>query len=74
MFGLLWAVLLGAGGVLEVVALRRKAPGDTLSEQVWRLTRPSLRRAPWWVQSARGVVLLVTLWLAGHFTFGWWTL
>lgn len=36
-FEIAWAAWAGAFVVIEGIALKRKQPGDTLSEQVWRL-------------------------------------
>ena len=47
--------------VLEVWALIRKAPGDTLSEQVW-----ALRSTGSWLFS---LILFVLAWSAWHFLF-----
>lgn len=75
-----WLIFwLAWGGVFVVgegVALARAAPGDTLSEQVWRwlhitpgqsaLSSPLAR----WPSYAVGALLV---WLLGHFLLGWWT-
>jgi hypothetical protein len=36
-FEIAWAAWAGAFIVIEGIALKRKQPGDTLSEQVWRI-------------------------------------
>lgn len=72
-FTVVWVALAVVGGATELIALRRRQPGDTLSEHVWRVTRVADPRptAPVWI--LRAAVVLVLLWLAGHFAMGWWT-
>ena len=41
LFTILWGVIGGAALILEIIALRRKKRGDTLSEQIWALLRKS---------------------------------
>lgn len=73
MFWLAWMV---AGGAAEAVALGRRAPHDTLSEQVWSWLhvtpgQTGLRNA---VQSWRTLAVVGFLaWLIPHFALGWWT-
>lgn len=57
----LWAALIFFAGILELDGLRRKAPGDTLSEYVWSKTQKG------WV---RGPVISLVTWLVYHFSFG----
>jgi hypothetical protein len=74
MFTIIWAAIGLVGGITELVALLNKRQGDTLSEHVWRVVRvgdPRPTRAVWVL---RGLVALVMIWLAGHFSMGWWTL
>ncbi len=71
-----WLVWMAAGGTAEAVALGRRAPHDTLSEQVWAWLhvtpgQTTLRTA---VQSWRAFAVAGFLfWLIPHFTLGWWT-
>lgn len=58
-FTVLWGIIGGAALVLEIVALRRKARGDTLSEQIWALLRTNV--VVWFVR------LGFFAWLIIHF-------
>jgi hypothetical protein len=72
-FWLAWGAVFAIG---EGVALARTAPGDTLSEQVWRWLRVTPGRTPTSSALARFpayVVGALLVWLFGHFEFGWWT-
>lgn len=75
-----WAIFWLSLGVValggEGYALFRKAPGDTLSEQIWNWLKvvPGDTHAKAALQSWRSVAVGGTLiWLFGHFLFGWWT-
>ena len=59
---LLWAL---AFAVIEAAALIRRAPGDTLSEQVWSLFMPSRGERFW--RFRRFVLLAFMAWLVAHF-------
>lgn len=59
--GKLWAIVVFFAGLLEVIGIRRKAKGDTLSEYTWSKTNHPLMAA--------GVTGLVG-WLVYHFSFG----
>ena len=59
LFSVLWGLIFGAGAILEIVAIRRKGKGDTLSEMVWRLLRTSV--------VTYFVVLGFFAWLLVHF-------
>lgn len=69
-----WAAWLAVFAVVEGWALARKAPGDTLSEAVWRWFRTGPGHTAgtgWGFRSfALGAFLV---WLALHLTFGWFT-
>ena len=60
-----WIAWIVAFCVMEAIAIHRKAPGDTLSEQVWAVLRG---RPPLWFIGAGFLV-----WLAGHFLVGTWS-
>lgn len=58
----LWLAWAAAGLALELVALLRPAPGDTLSEQVWLLlAQRGVGKFLAWMLTA------FLLWLAFHF-------
>ncbi len=57
-FTVFWTLWIAAFLVIEIVALRRKAPGDTLSEKVWAI----LRFKPAWFVGAGFLT-----WLVIHF-------
>ena len=64
----IWAVLLTAGGVIELRALQRDKSGDTLSESVWRWFSVK-EKGPYW-RLRRSVLLLGLVWLLVHFMSG----
>ena len=70
----LWISWLAAFVVLEGITLARKAPGDTLSEHVWKwfaVGRPGNRPAvTGLVQLRRFALLAGVAWLAAHFLTG----
>lgn len=73
-YTLAWAFWIVFFLVVEGMALRRRAKGDTFSEHWWAAFRvrdkvpATLRVVLTVVQVAFGV------WLTGHLAFGWWTL
>ncbi|MFF4510604.1 hypothetical protein [Streptomyces mirabilis] len=75
-FEIAWAAWAGAFVVIEGVALKRKQPGDTLSEQVWRIfgTRRDVeypKGQPSGLLRLRRFTLLAFLaWLVAHFMTG----
>lgn len=73
MFTAVWIVLGAVGAVTELVALARPQKGDTLSEHFWRVCRVKDPRPTPVVWVIRALVALVMIWLAGHFSLGWWT-
>jgi hypothetical protein len=63
-----WAIW-GAGFlVIEGLALKRKAKGDTLSEHVWQLFSVKHKGAATWFR--RGGLYLFLAWLVTHFVTG----
>lgn len=57
--------------VVEGVALYRKAPGDTLSEHVWRVFRTDKMSKPTGSTRLRRFILLAFMaWLSVHFLTG----
>ncbi len=67
-----WVVWLGLFVVLEAVAIRRRAEGDTLSENVWKWfslkgNKGTLSR---WQTVARFGFLAFWAWLTIHFLSG----
>ncbi|MEU0674483.1 hypothetical protein ABZ330_16585 [Streptomyces sp. NPDC006172] len=75
-FEMAWAAWAGAFVVIEGIALKRRQPGDTLSEQVWRIfgTRRDVeypKGQPSGLLRLRRFVLLAFLaWLSIHFMTG----
>jgi len=71
-----WLAWLGMFALLEGVALVRKAPGDTLSEHVWRWFATSRSagsgQPSGWVRFRRLVLLSGMVWLLVHFLTGGW--
>lgn len=72
-FTAIWITLAAVGGITELVALLNKRDGDTLSEHVWRIARIGDRRPTALVWAVRALIALTMIWLAGHFSMGWWT-
>jgi hypothetical protein len=71
---LFWVVWLVLGGLVELVALARKDPNDTLSEHVWSWLRVRDPRPTVPFVALRVVLGGVLVWLIGHFTMGWWSI
>ena len=70
-FEIAWAAWAGAFIVIEGVALYRKQPGDTLSEQVWKIFHTSKGQKRDKTTQARRAVLVMGLgWLVAHFLTG----
>ncbi|MCX5236225.1 hypothetical protein OG824_13550 [Streptomyces prunicolor] len=75
-FEIAWAAWAGAFVVIEGIALYRNQPGDTLSEQVWRIfgTRRDVeypKGQPDGLLRLRRFALVVFLaWLSAHFLTG----
>ena len=75
-FEIAWATWAGAFIVIEGIALKRRQPGDTLSEQVWRIfgTRRDVeypKGQPSGLLRLRRFALLAFLaWLSVHFMTG----
>ncbi|QPB09990.1 hypothetical protein CPT_Sitrop_076 [Streptomyces phage Sitrop] len=67
----LWVGWLAAFLVIEGVALKRKAPGDTLSEHVWKWFHTDKLTKPTGTTRLRRFVLLAFMaWLSVHFLTG----
>jgi hypothetical protein len=58
-FTIAWGVIVGAGLIVEGIAIARKRKGDTASEHVWWLLR---RRKVYWFVAAG-----LLLWTVLHF-------
>lgn len=62
--------------VPETIALVRGRPQDTLSAAIWRWEQlePGQPITGWTAAHLlfTGVFVVITLWLIGHFGFGWW--
>lgn len=75
-FEIAWAAWAGAFIVIEGIALKRKQPGDTLSEQVWRIFGTARngnypKGQPTGLLRLRRFTLLAFLaWLVVHFMTG----
>jgi hypothetical protein len=74
----LWAFLLTTGFLVpEIWMLMAGRPQDTLSAQIWRLEQFSPGQSIWAWNAFHflfiGGLLLLDLWLLGHFGFGKWT-
>lgn len=68
LFWITWGVL---GGLVELTALARKAPDDTLSEHVWRWIRVGDPRPTVPFVLLRVFTAVACVWLAAHFSMGW---
>jgi hypothetical protein len=73
-FTVLWALWVLAFVVIEAVALKRKARGDTLSEHIWRIFAVRDFKYPKLVIVRRLVLLYAMIELTWHFTTGGWVL
>lgn len=71
-FTVSWAVLALFGVSLEIAALRRKRPEDTLSEHVWRVFRVREDKQTPLTYVGRFILAVFMVWLTGHFVFGIW--
>lgn len=62
--------------VVEIIAIRRSARGDTLSEHVWAWLGANARGAhrppTFWAWLRRLVILLFLTWLVVHLVTGGW--
>lgn len=70
-----WLSIGAVAVAAELVALIRKQPGDTLSEQVWAWLHVTPGKTPMRAAllSWRSfVVAAFLLWLVAHFVLGWW--
>jgi hypothetical protein len=70
LFWVTWAVL---GGAVEVTALIRKAPDDTLSEHVWDWLRVRDPRPTVPFIILRVILAIACVWLAVHFPLAKWS-
>lgn len=61
MYKKLWAGLVFLAGLLELIGLKRRAKGDTLSEYTWSKTRHPV---------VSGAVVGLVGWLVYHFSVG----
>ena len=70
----LWLAWIAVFAVIEAIALGRKAPGDTLSEHIWRwfgIGTPGDRpKVTGWVQLRRFALLAGLAWLVLHLLTG----
>ena len=68
-----WLVWIGLGLILEIAALVRKGPGDTLSAQIWA-AQNRLQEMGAWGKIARwsfiGVIVAFLVWLIPHWALG----
>ncbi|MGA5019264.1 hypothetical protein ACPCAA_17830 [Streptomyces griseoincarnatus] len=70
-FEIAWAAWAGAFVVIEGIALYRRQPGDTLSEQVWRIFHTARGQKTTRTTQARRAALVMFLgWLVAHFLTG----
>ncbi|MET8111194.1 hypothetical protein [Streptomyces prasinus] len=70
-FEIAWAAWAAAFVVIEGVALKRKQPGDTLSEQVWKIFHTTRdQKADKTTQARRAVLVMGLAWLVAHFLTG----
>lgn len=67
-FAVGWLLWIAAFIGLEGAALKRKAPGDTLSEYVWAFFSVTGKGRAW--QARRFALLAGVTWLAAHFLTG----
>ena len=71
-----WLCIGALALVAEIIALIRKQPHDTLSEQIWAWLQvePGMTQMSNALQSWRSFVVgAFMIWLMCHFLFGWWT-
>lgn len=73
-FSIFWLVWVVAAVVVELVAVRRKQSGDTLSENEWAVTGVKGDRLlpAWLAWPLRVIVAGFLVWLIPHFTLGIW--
>lgn len=77
-YWLAWFILTFPIGFLipETIAIVRNRTQDTLSGAIWALEKlqPGQGITRWTAFHLlfTGVFVLLTLWLIGHFGFGWW--
>lgn len=69
-FTLAWIIWAALFVGIETAALVNIAPGGTLSEHIWALTKPTSGK---W-NFARVLLVAVMGWMTGHLIFGWWGL
>jgi hypothetical protein len=72
-WGLFWSAFAALGLTAEFIALFNRSAGDTASENVWKVLRIADPRPSWLFWPLRAGVALACIWLAGHFSMGWWT-
>lgn len=70
-FSWLWLLWVASFCILEYIAITNGVPGDTLSEQVWKLvgTDEDSRTIVNWLW--RAALLVLIAWLVPHFFTGW---
>lgn len=73
MYTVIWIVLGVVAGITELAALFNRREGDTLSGHVWKVAKVDDPRPTPLVWGIRAVIALIMIWLAGHFSMGWWT-
>jgi len=65
-----WFAWIGLFFVIEGVAVRNKARGDTLSEHVWAFLGVNGWKVPSYPWARRGIFAGLFIWLGAHFFFG----
>jgi hypothetical protein len=68
-----WVLWIAWFAIQEGAALIGKREGATLSEHVWEWFNVFDKRPTALVVVGRGLLVILGIWLAGHFGFGWWT-
>ena len=66
-----WYAWIGLFFVIEGVAIRNKARGDTLSEHVWAFLGVNGWKVPSYPWLRRGIFAGLFAWLGAHFFLGW---
>jgi len=70
-FKFFWIAWLLAFAIVEFIAIKREAGGDTFSEFVWWIIGTGEDQREVWRWVARAFVLGLLLWLIPHFMTRW---
>lgn len=67
-----WIAWVALFFLIEGVAVRNKAKGDTLSEHVWKFLGVNGFKVPSYPWLRRGIFAGLFMWLIPHLFLGWW--